>query len=563
MKGYSSDFKKKESDSRLDDIFNSCDADLDGHLDLSELKYAFQALGLYPTFPDEINIKMEELNFQFPMNNKEFKKIAESLMDSNWRKGLPTVPYARRGLSLAQLKAIEAGLLQNEWLQSLCDEFNEDHAEDIQSQKAFKMIPNLYSMDKSFVQATTHTDINKREQIPEEVLKTAGIPGVPKHNCCFAQLMNPKGLEVDYFVSHFWGHPFQRTVQALSNFAEEVYEDIGKSSPNEVVFWVCLFALNQHQAQDEVGSTPEEGPFNVALAKAKQGALMVLDGSAEPMRRIWCLYEISRAKKFGASFQLITDEGHLGKAGVKAIEDISENVLNLRAGKANASVKSDKIAIHWRILDPKLVNRITSFERFKQSYEDMDDSYYEEFDLHVCSLIGTPMLKAGMEAKSETVCMRAVGMGAEVTVADLKKLETRHDVNMKAKVITRVGKLGLVHVFVRSGQMNALKYALGKGAEIGETDENNSTPLHIAAYNGNVEICKVLIDYGAKVGDKTISGNTPLHWAAYKGNLELCILLVEGGAIVDDMNNFGWKPIHDANHCGHTEVVKFLRKHGE
>lgn len=52
----------------------------------------------------------------------------------------------------------------------------------------------------------------------------------------------------------------------------------------------------------------------------------------------------------------------------------------------------------------------------------MQDSYFEEFDLHICSLIGTPMFAAGMEANSATVCIRALGMGAEVTVANLKKL---------------------------------------------------------------------------------------------------------------------------------------------
>ena len=112
------------------------------------------------------------------------------------------------------------------------------------------------------------------------VLQAAGIPACPADDCSFAQLLNPDGLEVDYFVSHWWGHPFERTVQALENFAKSVYEKIGKKSPDDVVFWVCLFALNQHQAAAEVGSTPEEGPFNAALAKARYGAVMVLDGRA-------------------------------------------------------------------------------------------------------------------------------------------------------------------------------------------------------------------------------------------------------------------------------------------
>ena len=84
------------------------------------------------------------------------------------------------------------------------------------------MKPNLYALDEPFVRATTSTDPSAREKIPAKVLETAEIPDVPSANCCFAQLLNPKGLEVDYFVSHWWGHPFERTVQALTNFAEEV-----------------------------------------------------------------------------------------------------------------------------------------------------------------------------------------------------------------------------------------------------------------------------------------------------------------------------------------------------
>ena len=64
-------------------------------------------------------------------------------------------------------------------------------------------------------------------------------------------------------------------------------QDLDKESPDDVVFWICLFALNQHQAAMEVGSSPELGPFNAALAKARWGAVMVLDEFAQPFKRVW------------------------------------------------------------------------------------------------------------------------------------------------------------------------------------------------------------------------------------------------------------------------------------
>ena len=156
----------------------------------------------------------------------------------------------------------------------------------------------------------------------------------------------------------------ERTVEALSNFAGAVYEESDRSSPDDVVFWICLFALDQHQAAEEVGSTPEEGPFNAALAKARHGAVMVLDGRAEPMRRIWCLYEVSRARHFKQAFQLIVDEGTLANVSVSTLEEISESLRNLRAFNANASRASDQEAIHFRILDPEFRSKYRTLKLF-------------------------------------------------------------------------------------------------------------------------------------------------------------------------------------------------------
>jgi len=91
---------------------------------------------------------------------------------------------------------------------------------------------------------TTRADSKVRKGISQNILKIVGVPDAPEEDCSFTQLLNPEGLEVDYFVSHYCGHPFEQIVKALSSFAEGVYKSIGKSNPDEVVFLVCLFALN-------------------------------------------------------------------------------------------------------------------------------------------------------------------------------------------------------------------------------------------------------------------------------------------------------------------------------
>eukprot|EP00438_Fugacium_kawagutii_P029285 Skav207063 [mRNA] locus=scaffold709:288604:295322:+ [translate_table: standard] len=69
-------------------------------------------------------------------------------------------------------------------------------------------------------------------------------------------------------------------------------------SMEAMVFWICLFALNQHQKAEEVGGNPRQGPFNAALAQAPDGAVMILDEDIRPFSRIWCLFEISRLRNY-------------------------------------------------------------------------------------------------------------------------------------------------------------------------------------------------------------------------------------------------------------------------
>ena len=67
---------------------------------------------------------------------------------------------------------------------------------------------------------------------------------------------------------------------------------------------------------------------------------------------------------------------------------------------------------------------------------DNDKVIIEEFDAHICSLIGIPILTSGFKVKSKTAYMRAIWMGVEVTVAYLKEL-TQHigaDLNKKERI---------------------------------------------------------------------------------------------------------------------------------
>merc|ERR1719161_333040 len=257
------------------------------------------------------------------------------------------------------------------WWHSHCARFNAAHSVEIEAGTKFVMNPNLYALDRPFVRATSSADASARSHIPAAVLNAAEIPGVPAENSCFAQLLNPKGVDVDYFVSHWWGHPLERTIKALTNFAKAEYKRIGKKSPDEVVVWICLFALNQHKAAEEVGSTPEQGPFNAALAKARFGAIMVLDDRAMPLVRIWCLFEVRRAADFQQTLRLVVDEGDVEQASTEILQAIGRRLRTLRAAKASASNESDKNKIHFRVLDKAWRSMVPTFDFFLQVNDTM------------------------------------------------------------------------------------------------------------------------------------------------------------------------------------------------
>merc|ERR1740138_791374 len=91
---------------------------------------------------------------------------------------------------------------------------------------------------------------------------------------------------------------------ALQGWADQAHRHYGHARPEDTVLWLCFLALNQHRAGEEVGASPEEGPFNAALTQAR-GAVMVLDEHVNPFRRIWCLYEVKRLTDLGKEFELL------------------------------------------------------------------------------------------------------------------------------------------------------------------------------------------------------------------------------------------------------------------
>lgn len=80
----------------------------------------------------------------------------------------------------------------------------------------FKMAESLYALDKWVVRPVTCPEPDVREAVPAKIREAAGLPEA-QHKCSFSELVNPGGVLVDAFVSHFWGHPFEDTMAVASS----------------------------------------------------------------------------------------------------------------------------------------------------------------------------------------------------------------------------------------------------------------------------------------------------------------------------------------------------------
>ena len=116
------------------------------------------------------------------------------------------------------------------------------------------------------------------------------------------------------------------------------------------------------------------------------------------------------------------------------------------------------------------------------------------------------------------------------------------------------------------------------------------TPLMLVAFTGQTEAMKYLIQKGANVKYKADDGGTALHGACFLGQFEAVRLLVENGADVNALNEDGEIPLKlaaapwdeemkivfqivtgvlqikvDPEHTkvGRPKVVAYLRKHLE
>lgn len=78
-------------------------------------------------------------------------------------------------------------------------------------------------------------------------------------------------------------------------------------------------------------------------------------------------------------------------------------------------------------------------------------------------------------------------------------------------------------------------------------NEDECTPLHVAAENGDAEDVTALVNDGADPNAQDKGGRTPLHVAAQEGHAEAVTALINAGADRNAQDNYGLTPLDVAD----------------
>ncbi|XP_063779984.1 transient receptor potential cation channel subfamily A member 1 isoform X2 [Pseudophryne corroboree] len=143
--------------------------------------------------------------------------------------------------------------------------------------------------------------------------------------------------------------------------------------------------------------------------------------------------------------------------------------------------------------------------------------------------------------------------------------------NHGAKLCKR-NKIGCfpIHMTAFAGSLNCMDLILKKGEElnfsiedhINFTDNEKSSPLHVAVQNGRLEIVKACIGYGAKIDLKQNDNATALHFAATQGATEIVKFMVSTYTgekkIVDLPDGNNETPLHKSSLFDHVDLAEYL-----
>lgn len=114
----------------------------------------------------------------------------------------------------------------------------------------------------------------------------------------------------------------------------------------------------------------------------------------------------------------------------------------------------------------------------------------------------------------------------------------------------------------KSGTVDAVRAALGRGASVKETEPDGTTALHVAIQHARPDVVRLLVDAGADVRAANRYGVTPLAVACLSGNGAIVETLLDAGADPNSASPEGETALMTAARTGKTDVVTLLARRG-
>ena len=114
-----------------------------------------------------------------------------------------------------------------------------------------------------------------------------------------------------------------------------------------------------------------------------------------------------------------------------------------------------------------------------------------------------------------------------------------------------------------TGQGDCVNALLLLGANPNATDENDRTPLHVAAKFGVTDVLQALLEAGASVSALDERGHLPIHLAARNGHDSCVQLLIREGSPLRSRNEAGLGALHEALLHGHRETAQLISASAE
>jgi uncharacterized protein len=111
---------------------------------------------------------------------------------------------------------------------------------------------------------------------------------------------------------------------------------------------------------------------------------------------------------------------------------------------------------------------------------------------------------------------------------------------------------------VNQNDIEGLKKALEKGADVNTRDKNKRSLLLLATINKQVEMATLLTGKGADVNLQDDIQDSPFLYAGATGQTELVKLFLAHGARFDLFNRYNGTALIPACERGHVETVKVL-----